>query len=420
MTNISKYAIPVLALMIASVLVPSSHASADDSAGSFDGALTGSWNGSRAALAGTGVDIDLVYKLDVMSDASGGIKTGVETLDNLDVKMMFDGEKLFGSKGTSAKIYFLDNNGSGPNASLVGDAEGIDNIEVETPGGKLYEAWIQQNFMSDRISLLAGLYDLNSEFYSTDSSGLFLRPTFGIGTDMGQSGKNGPSIFPVTSAGLRVKIQPKHDFLFQAAVLDGVPGNPDRPRGTTVQFNHGDGVLIAGEADYLPGHDAPNGKIGIGAWKYTGKFDDLADIDSAGNPVLRRSYGLYVLAERQVYEESGNSGRGLKVFARLGAANGDVNRFDYAGSAGAVYTGLFPGRDKGQLGLGIESAHTSGKYRKSAGTADAATTAIEVCYSDTLTPWLTMQPDIQYIVNPGADPAQKNAVVTGARVTAKF
>ena len=398
----------------------SSSVFADDDTGYKNSTLTGDWGGVRTSLLNKGIGADIVYKFDVMSNTTGGAKTGTETLDDLDIKLSIDGEKLFNSKGTTAMIYFLNNNGSRPGSTLVNDAEGVDNIQVRTPGAKLYEAWVQQNFMDDQLSVLAGLYDLNSEFYVTDSSGLFLRPTFGIGTDMGQSGENGPSIFPVTSVGLRFKVLPNRDFCVQAVVLDGVPGDPANPKGTRIRFDRSDGALIVGEADYLPGGESPKGKIGVGVWGYTKKFDDLAEVDSSGNPIKRRSEGLYVLAERRIYQEPGHDDRGLTAFARFGMATGDVNRFDYAWSAGAVYTGLFPGQDQGRLGLGVEGAHNSGIYRKAAGPSDASETALELTYSDNLLPWLAVQPDVQYIINPGTDPALDNAVTVGLRFTAKF
>jgi porin len=397
-----------------------SRAVADGDTGQKNGVLTGDWDGRRTSLANKGIDIDVIYKFDAISNTSGGAKTGTRSLDNLDIKFSIDGEKLFGSQGTSALIYFLNNNGSQPGATLANDAEGVDNIEVRNPGAKLYEAWIQQNFMKDRLSILAGLYDLNSEFYVTDSSGLFLRPTFGIGTDMGQSGENGPSIFPVTSVGVRIRVQPYHNFSIQTVALDGVPGDPSNPKGTHIRLGHGDGTLLAGEADYVPGEEAPNGKIGIGAWEYTKKFDDFVDIDSSGNPVKRRSDGIYLIAERRIYDAPGHDEQGLTLFARFGVANGAVNRFDYAWSTGAVYAGLFPGRTKGQLGLGLEGAHTSSKYRRSATSSDASITAFELTYSDYLATWLAIQPDIQYIINPDIDRALPNALIAGARFTAKF
>jgi porin len=394
---------------------------AEAPADSKDGTLTGDWGGLRTALSKKGIDTEIVYKFDVLRNTSGGAEIGTESLNNLDVKFFLDGEKLFGSPGTTALIYFLNNNGGQPGATLVDNVEGVDNIEVQNTVGKLYEAWIQQNSSGDRLSVLAGLHDLNSEFYVTDTSGLFIRPTFGIGTDMSQSGRNGPSIFPVTSACVRVKVRPGRNYYVQAAAFDGVPGDPDNPRGTHLYFKHGDGYLIVGEAAYLPGEQATNGKLGFGLWKYTKKFDDFVDFDSAGNPVQRRSDGLYVLGERQIYQAPGHDDQGLKIFVRFGVANGDVNRFDYAWSAGTVYTGLF-GRDKGQLGLAVEGAHTSIKYRESVGTANAnaSTMAYELAYSDNLTPWLAVQPDVQYIVNPDTNPALRNALVVGTRFTAKF
>jgi porin len=51
---------------------------------------------------------------------------------------------------------------------------------------------------------------------------------------------------------------------------------------------------------------------------------------------------------------------------------------------------------------------------------DLAETAFELTYSDRITPWLSVQPDIQYIVNPGTHPAVDDVVVVGTRFTINF
>lgn len=386
--------------------------------------LTGDWGGARAALANSGIELEAVYKLDLVSNLDDGIKDGARGLDNLDVIFSFDGEKLFGAKGASSQIYILNNNGSQPDADLVGSAQGINNIEVAETTTKLYEAWIQQNLFDDKLSILGGLYDLNSEFYLTDSSGLFIHPTYGIGTDFSQSGLNGPSIFPSTSLAARVLVRPVQGFYLQAAVLDGAPGAPDDPEGTQIEFNNGEGALFAAEAGFIPGNDAPNGKLALGAWVYSDKFPDQLNADADGNPIKERSQGLYVIAERKIYTQASGEGKGLTIFGRIGFADNDVNQFDYAWSAGLVYTGLIPTRDAGQLGLAVSGAHNSGKFKTANALAatpvDNAETAYELTYSDNLTPWLALQPDIQYIVNPGANPARDNALIVGGRITATF
>lgn len=374
---------------------------------SWKNTLTGDWGGRRAALAETGVSADITYKFDVMGNASGGIKHGVRVLDNLDAVFTFDGEKLFGAKGLSANIHLLNNNGGRPDADLTGSAQGIDNIEVPRATGKLYQAWLQQNLLGDKLSMLAGLYDLNSEFYVTDTSLLFLHSTYGIGTDMSQSGVNGPSIFPFTSLAARIKIQLAEAFYFQAAILDGVPGDPGDPEGTQITLRSSDGVLLIAEA----GAAAEGRKLALGAWRYTEEFPDHLTAE------MKQSQGFYLIGEREIT-------KGISAFGRIGFADKRVNQFDYAWSAGLVYTGLLPGREEGKLGLAIARVHNSGAFKAASAVAgmplDSAKTAFELTYSDMLTPWLAVQPDVQYIINSGTDQALDNALVLGGRLTIAF
>lgn len=58
--------------------------------------------------------------------------------------------------------------------------------------------------------------------------------------------------------------------------------------------------------------------------------------------------------------------------------------------------------------------------RAAAAPVKDAETAIELTYSDTLTRRISVQPDIQYIVNPGTDPALDDAVIIGGRLTIVF
>jgi len=391
---------------------------------------------SRAHLLGDSVDFDVVYKADILSNVAGGLRRGTTALSNLDVKLLFDADKLFGWKGATFFIYGLSNLGGKPNAHYAGTAQGIDNIEVSTNTAKLYQAWVQQALWQDRLSFLFGLYDLNSEFYVTDTSSLFLHPSPGIGPEFSQTGINGPSIFPTTSLALRAKAQLTPDFYVQGAVFDGVPGDPDNPRGTHIQLNGGDGALMIAEAGYLHGDHGQAilsdrdrddkarqlfGKYAVGIWSYTGKFDDLVDTDAAGDPLRRgNNRGAYVLAEQALYHEPADATQGLTMFVRYGVANDAVNRFDSYLQFGAVYTGLFPGRNTDQFGLSLGRAHNGDKYRQAEEIADTPTddneTDIELTYRAYVTHWLAVQPNLQYIINPNTDPQLDDALVMGVRL----
>lgn len=101
-----------------------------------------------------------------------------------------------------------------------------------------------------------------------------------------------------------------------------------------------------------------------------------------------------------------------------------MNQFDTSWSAGLLYTGVLPGRDAGQLGLAVSGVHNGGKFKRAGQLAGAPVnsneTAIELTYSDNLTRWISVQPDIQYVINPGTDPARDNAAIIGGRMTVSF
>src|SRR5690606_31578386 len=156
----------------------------------------------------------------------------------------------------------------------------------------LYEAWIDQRLWDDRVSLRAGLYDLNSEFDAIDPAALFVNSAHGIGTDFGQTGENGPSIFPNTSLALRIEAQLSDNWLVRAAVLDGVPGDPNHPKRTTIKLGNGDGALMVGEINYAQG----NFRAGLGTWGYTARFtDSMTGMERRGNQ------GIYGFVSGQVY-----------------------------------------------------------------------------------------------------------------------
>lgn len=370
-----------------------------------------------------GVEFEAAYTSEVSSNLAGGLFRRTEYLDNFDLTIDMNLESLFGWRGTHFFLYILGNHGGNPSDN-VGDAQGISTIDSPDTW-KLYEASVQQELFDGRLSFLAGLYDLNSEFDAIETAGLFLNSSHGIGPDFSQTGPNGPSIFPTTSLGLRVKWHPSDKFYVQTVVLDGVPGDPDNPNGTKIKFRQGDGILVSTELAYLTGTEDeshPYGKIALGTYFYTTKYDAILGQDN--NLQQRSKPGAYLLAERSVLREKNDRGQGLAVFGRVGFSDSEVFQFGLYTGAGAVYTGLFPGRDEDQVGVAVAAAHT-GKHWRDAQRIDGidvdrSEIALELTYRAQLTSWLAAQPDFQYVINPGTDPALSNAFVSSTRLEISF
>ena len=393
--------------------------------------LGGDWGGARTRLAQQGAQWELGYKFDVLRNATGGMQSGTRVMDNFDAKLRLDADKLWGWNATTLYLQLISNHGGKLNQHQVGSVMGVDNLEVGTNTTRFFQAWIQRQFFDDRLSLLVGLYPIDSEFYVTETSGLFLHPSLGMSAEIAgtASGQRAPSIFNNSAAGLRLKLQPHPAWSAQVAVVDGGPGDAHNPRGTHIQFNKGDGVMAIAELALKPDHlrvhsaaaAAPaealperSSKLALGTWRYNPRFDDLSAVDGRGLPLRRRNQGAYVLAEQCVYTDA--EGRDLSLFVRHGNASPDVNRLSASTSIGMRFKGLLPGRSEDVFGLASTRARNSDKFRQLAAPQAAAETMWELTYRLSLTPWMALQPVVQRILAPGTDPALGNAWIVGARL----
>lgn len=367
------------------------------------------------------LDLSVTYTADVWTNARGGRRRGARYLNNLDVTLTIDTEKAIGWAGATVFVYGLYNNGESLSEELIGDVQVASNIDAGVQAARLYEAWVEQRLIEDRLSLKAGLYDLNSEFDTSDSAGLFVNSSHGIGPDFSQSGENGPSIFPVTSLALRIDYELGDNWLARAAVLDGVPGDPGAPRRTTIELGGGDGALVVGELNYLDDET----KLALGAWRYTARFEDILATQLAADPVERRGNdGVYALAERKLSNEAADADQGLSGWLRFGLADPRFNPVRSYLGGGLVYTGPLPGRDEDQIGIAVARVRFGERYRRASALAgqslEAGETNIEITYRMPLTPWLTLQPDVQYVLDPSGVPGRRNALAIGLRTEIGF
>jgi porin len=386
--------------------------------------LSGDWGGARSDLYSKGVILEFTHKSDVLANASGGIKRGAAWMGNTEAGMKINLEKLAGWDATTAYIHYHDQLGSKFNRDYVGSFVGVDNIEVGTNTGQFNHAWIQRSFSGDTLSVLAGLYPIDYEFYVTDTSGIFLQPPYGMANDMAESGKVGPPIFPVGALAVRVKYATPGNAYLQGVLADGVPGDPSERRGTHIRLEDGDGTLSVVELGYAP-HVAPSESMGwggseeegeyfnktaVGFWRYSAHLHDLDPASQSLYP----SYGAYFLAERTLSDERKRPTQALSGFIRFGVARKDIHQADWTGSIGLRYHGVIADRDDDIAGVAVTVSHASDKYRYLYN-AESSQTAVEATYRAQINPWSAVQPTLQYIANPNMDAALGNAWVVGVR-----
>ena len=325
----------------------------------YKGNFTSDWGGLRPVLSEKGFEIGSRYIFELWNVAKKA--EGQESsyyIQNIDIDFVFDFEKLFGIKGGKLLFDLQGMEGENPNFRYVRSFQGISNIEAWN-NFLIYEFWYQQNLFNDKLSLLVGLFDLNSEFDSKITNSNFITPAHGIGTDLGLTGRLGPSIFPVTSLALRARYTFSEDFYFSLAFFDGIPGDTNNLRGTHVVLKNTDGLLVIGEANlfreiFYNAVYAPVLKLGF--WYYTNRYTHIvSDI---------RQWGVYAAVENNVYREKRDKSQGLNVSLRVGYSDPETNFTDVFVGLAFEYKGLIPTRGNDYVGFALAYSDLTPYFHK--------------------------------------------------------
>ena len=200
--------------------------------------------------------------------------------------------------------------------------------------------------------------------------------------------------------------------------------------GTRFSLSQTEGALSYFEIGYRLNQQKDDSGLGgsykLGAWFHTGDFDDVYDGLTAavfpGSPVRLHeyNYGLYLLAEQQLYRERGKDDpaqQGLVSFFRVAGAPADRNLAQFGVDGGLVYKGLIPKRNWDTLGLGLSYLQISDDIRNAQRDVNATVVGlggsppftkladyegvIEVSYKAQMTAWWTIQPSLQRVFHPG-------------------
>jgi len=353
--------------------------------------------------------LEAVYTGEAWRNVSGGVREDGTYIDNIDVIATLDAERAWSWTGTTFLVSGLHNNRPTLSDRIVGDIQTVSNIDTDG-ATRLYEAWVERAFDAGAIKL--GLIDLNSELDVNETGALFINSSHGIGPDFSQVGENGPSIFPITGLGAVTRWDYSESVQVRLAAFEGTVGDPTHPRRTTVDLEGDEGSLLVAEVTVHP-TDANRSILGV--WRHTGRSTDFADEE-----LVRRteSLGFYALTEGTLMERGEGS---LAGFLRVGVADSDVHQISRYIGAGIVWSGplLASAEREEQLGLSVGNVTNGDAFRHAQADLGLAyerhETAIELTYRMQALPWLALQPDLQYIINPGTDPTLNDAWAVGLR-----
>ncbi len=370
--------------------------------------ITGDWFGARPWLDDRGITFHSDFTLDGAKNLMGGVDTASDAWRSLlNVNLTLDLDRLVHLKGATLFVNFQNQAGR-DGSELTGDVQGISSIDADGRT-QIAELWYEQRFFDDKLRIKVGKVDASSEFNLCEHSSDFVGASYTQSPNLLEF----PS-YPDPATSLNLFLLPTKHLYAGLGLYDGATqkGTNTGSYGPAKFFGAGLFLIAEGGVLWEVGEKL-NGRAGVGVWHHTSDFEKLSGGTQSG------ATGFYLVADQRLWRpgpSSEDNARGISIFARYAWAPSDVSEIEHHLASGLAWVGPFASRADDVLGLGV----TTAIFSTDAGLDDDYELGIELFYKIRLLHYLVLQPDLQYIRNPGGMKLQDDALAASIRLVIDF
>jgi porin len=419
-------------------------------------AFTGDWWGMRNMLEDEGVDFSVTYTNNIAGNVVGGRQRSATYTDNLGFGVEFNFEKLIGWKGATLTVSALNRAGQSLSQIAIGNQFTVQQV-YGTQTAAYYALAFEQTLLDDKVAIKLGRFAAGDDFASSPIYWLYMNN--GIdGNPQALPVNTGFSSYPGASWGARLRVDPTPEFNAMAGIYQTSTRFGNRGyHGFDWRMESNDGVIMIGQIGWTPEffkravptaeksdgkavadgktvHDAKEqksfkepvemkglpGHYWFGAYYSPWQYAQFGTTERAGN-----SYGFYWHADQMIYQESPGSAQGLTIWSAVVLSpQQNIAKLPFEVNGGLVYQGLIPGRDNDETVFGVVYGQFSDDYAaatKAAGGGDPQYELVfEWGHRVQLSKFSYLQPNIQYVINPGGAHNIPNALVLGAQCSVTF
>jgi porin len=403
------------AALLTAVLAPAAGAQTAWTDGNY---LTGSWSGQRSEWEEAGVSVFGYYNAIVASNVSGGNDNGTAYAGDLYAGLNVDLGKAFGLNGWTFTLSGIDRHG----ASIDDDVGGIYSV-MQLVGGQtsfLYNVSLEKAWADGEHRFKFGRITATDDFAGSPLYGYYLSNSIN-GQIRAVLLDGVMTSYPFAVWGARYQYAPTDDFRAKIGVyqLTEQMWDPDK-HGTDLAFRASDGVSVMAQLEWDWRWGSKPGHFGVGL---NNVYFDMPEFGSDDTTDTFIRY--YAQIDQQVTQADAGSDQGLYLFGTLAYTDRQAAALvPLHTSFGAQYVGLFDGRDRDRLIFGTTFGKLSDDYarqQRTAGVGDPDYEWIfELGYRVQLTKFAYVQPDIQYVMQPGGTGDIPDATVLGMQVGVSF
>lgn len=407
-------------------------------AGSMTLALSGLAvaGGLRNSARESGLTLNASYMGEVAANLSGGDRRTALYTQQVEVEALLDMERIADIEAARAQVTLNYRDGRSLSQTILHNQFPVQELHSYSQIVRLSQFNWLQHFAHDQVIVRVGWSPLGNDFATLPAFCRFQNLVI-CGHANAMTVNSGSLNGPISQWGARIKVWPAESFYINTGAYrnntDGAAHG-----GFDLSFDH-DGTFYPIELGWAQRNNPSHDSMALGAYYNTAHTRDVYyDINRdpaglTGRPFLQRGgrYGGYLIGQRVIHQsESGNTAQTLSIFGIAGFGDNATARFRRFANAGALYQAPFAYRPNDFVSFMIAWAATNprlSRYQRDRNQLLPDSVAVqrweavvELDYGFQATPWLLVQPNLQYIAQPGGNPDRGDAVVLGLHFAVKL
>ncbi len=393
--------------------------------------------GIRTALSKHGITLDASETSEELGNVAGGVRQGFVYDGLTQMALQMDTQRAFGLYGGTFNLSALQIHGHSLSAENLNSLQTASGIEADQ-ASRVWEIWYQQMLNRENtLDVKIGQQSLDQEFIVNQNAGLFVNTMFGWPMLPSADLPGGGPAYPLSALGIRFRARPTPAITLLGGVFNGSPasttaGDPQKINPSGLSFPLNGGVLAIGELQYvnpvlggITYADRPEPlarTIKVGFAYDSENFPDLA-YDNLGRPLAspattgmpkihQGNYFAYATIDQLLAQDGKDRYKTLNGFARvMGTPLGSQNLIAFSMNGGLTLHEPIHRRRDDTFGIGMgftkvgsgaaQSDAFTGQYNDSFYPVRNSETFAEITYQYQFKPWMAIQPDFQYVFNPG-------------------